>query len=82
MKLDDVQINMDHYVENAEVVKEAVLDALVKEDFLTLEAANNFADNYVVVTIKIAWYKRWYKKTFSKDAKREGAQWKFRVVKL
>lgn len=51
-------------VQNANAVKQLVLESLVAEGYLTKEKANYFSTNYAVILSNRDWFRRIYDKLF------------------
>lgn len=78
MKIDSVLIEIESLSKNANVVKNTVMDRLVKDKVITEEQARHYTNNWQVIIVKPAWYESWFKKFGKKD----GEAYEFKYVKF
>lgn len=74
-QMDSVQADLNHHIQNAEIVKVMVIEALVEEGVLKDEDGKRFAEMFGVILVKESWYKRIFKTATEKD-------WVFKIVKM
>lgn len=76
--IDNVLMDMESNTLNAETVKTAVIQAMVREGIVSEEDANRFAHTHYVTILKDSWFKKLCKVLNVKD--KDG--YNFRVVRL
>ena len=74
--MDAEAIELSENLENFNIVKEAIIDTLVREKFLTEEQGLEIKSNYAVVLVKGKWLGR----TIAKIINRQNTQ--IRVMKV
>jgi len=62
----DLELSND--LSNYNMVKESIIDVLVREDFITPEIANEIKSKYAVVLIKGNWFGGTIAKLLNRDA--------------
>ena len=75
-QIDAMQLELDSYTENANLVRDMVLLRLLKDKVITDEQADVYSDKWVVVCVKNTWFKHW----MNKFSKKEG--WSYKFVKF
>lgn len=74
-EIDSIVLNMGVETKNAEVVKLAVLERLLKEKVINEEQFDTYSTKWNVIIIKRNWFSKWVNR-FSKEDK-DGYQYKF-----
>jgi len=79
MQVDRIVLEIDQYVENGNLVKDMVLDQLLKDGAITQEQHEEYSIRRQVIVFKHSWFKRWMKK-LQPDSKDD--TWSYRYVKF
>lgn len=58
MKIDSMLLELEDYIQNANVVKAVILNELVTAEKITVEDAANYNNNWQVIVVKPSWFKR------------------------
>jgi hypothetical protein len=74
-----MNLEIDQYTENANKVKDHVLDKLFKDQVITLEEHELYTTKWQIIVFKYGWFKRWFKK-HSADTKE--TDWGYRFVQI
>ena len=74
-----MQLKIDEYTENANTVKDHVLDKLLKDGAITPEQYELYTISWQVIVFKYSWFKRWFKK-YAPNIKEN--DWGYRFVKI
>ena len=64
MKVDTVLMEMPTNVQNATVVKEMVLNTLLKNKVITTTQHKEYVDEWQIIIIKRSWYNRMWNKFY------------------
>jgi len=75
-QIDSMQLNMNSRTDNANKVKEIVLEQLRKDERITEEQMLEYAEKWQVIIIKAGWFKRWMN-VFHKDMSSDDYCFKF-----
>lgn len=59
---DEIRNNLGVETNNAEFAKVAVIDRLVRDNYLTPDQGDEFLEKYGMVIIKTSWYKKLFTK--------------------
>lgn len=78
MKIETVQLEIDNYTKNANVVKGMVIKRMLLDGILTPEKADEYMTKWQVIVFKKSWFKQWVDK-FSKN---EPDGWGYNFVKF
>jgi hypothetical protein len=60
--VDSMLLTLEDDIKNANVVKELVIERLVKDKVIASQQAEEYADKWQVIIIKPAWFERWMEK--------------------
>lgn len=74
MSIDQQLLELPNDTDNANSVKEIVINRLLVDGVITDEQALEYADKWQVIVIKRSWFKRWMQ-AFNKT--KDGYQYKF-----
>lgn len=78
MEMDQIQVDMESFINNGQSAKELTVNTLLNLGHITPEIASDFLDNYQIILVKPSWYKRWVDNVFKKE--KEG--WVMKIVKF
>jgi hypothetical protein len=68
MKIDNITLELGNYTQNANFVKEIVLQRLLTDNVINEEQAQQYSEKWNVIVIKKGWFKRWMDKFSSADS--------------
>ena len=78
-QIDGMLLEIENYTNNANKVKEAVLERLLSDKVITEGQLRYYSENWQIIIIKQSWFKKW----MSAFAKKEtGAEYQFKYVKF
>jgi hypothetical protein len=63
MKIDNVQLDLEQNVQNAEVIKTMILNTLLKDRVISEEIHTKYNTQHAVILIKESWYKSLFSKS-------------------
>ena len=78
MEIEALQLEIDSYTKNANVVKELVIQRMLLDGVLTPEKAEEYGSKWQVIVFKKNWFKHWVD-VFSK---KEPSGWGYKFVKF
>jgi len=84
MKIDNMLLELESYIENANAVKNMIINQMVKKGDLNEERSLDYLDNWQIIIIKNQWYKRWFNKFKSKygHSDKDINGWSYKLVKF
>lgn len=74
--VDAITVEIDSYSQNAEIVKQIVLERLFIDKVISEEKYNFYSENWNVVLVKKSWFKKWASKFNKSDG------WFYKFVKF
>lgn len=75
--MDAMLLSMEEDTQNANQVKDLILERLLIDKLITDETASEYAEKWQVIIIKTSWFTRWCKKFNQKNN-----SFKYRYVKF
>ncbi len=66
--IDNGLLELPGDTKNANIVKEVVLDQLLRDNLITKEQFLEYTENWQVIVIKRSWFKKWWDKYASGTA--------------
>jgi len=74
--IDGIQADIDSYSQNAEIVKQLVLDRLLMDEVISEDVHDKYSSNWNIILVKKSWFKVWAKKFDKSDG------WYYKFVKF
>ena len=75
--VDGMLLQLESETQNANIVKEIVLDELINQSLITEEQAKEFNEKWQVIIVKNSWFTSWMKKF-----KRSESDWSYKIVQF
>lgn len=79
MAIDEIHLNMGSHINDANIVKDVVVKAMVTEGYISEDKAYEFISKYYVTITRESWYKRLFQNVFKN---RTANGWYYDVVKF
>jgi hypothetical protein len=77
-KIDSVLLEIEQYTQNANDVKDLVLNRLMTDKVITEDDAKTYSEKWQIIVVKESWFKRWA----SVFSKRNTTYYMFKFVKF